>query len=81
LGAGYNGFPFSERGAVMRKALARQRLVACTLFAALAFNAPLLWLFDAAVALFGVPLVFLSMFGIWAAVIAVLAWIVESGFR
>ncbi|MFV0665460.1 hypothetical protein [Denitromonas sp.] len=65
----------------MRKALARQRLVACTLFAALAFNAPLLWLFDTAVAMFGVPLVFLYVFGIWAAVIAVLAWVVEVGHR
>lgn len=65
----------------MRKALARQRLVACTLLAALAFNAPLLWLFDVAVSVAGVPLVFLYLFGIWAAVLAVLAWVVESGPR
>ncbi|MCB1937940.1 MAG: hypothetical protein KDF24_00500 [Rhodocyclaceae bacterium] len=61
----------------MRKSLARQRLIACTVFAAVLFNAPLLWLFDAADLYFWVPQIYLYVFGVWAVLIAVLAWIVE----
>lgn len=61
----------------MRKSLARQRLVACTLLAALFFNAPFLWLFDSPDTVFGVPHSFVYIFGVWAALIAVLAWVVE----
>jgi len=63
----------------MRKALARQRLIACTVLAALMFNAPLLWLVDVEVSIFGVPALFAYLFCVWAAFIAVLAWIVERG--
>lgn len=61
----------------MRKNLARQRLVACTLLAALMFNAPFLWLFDSPNMVFGIPHAFVYIFGVWAILIAALAWIVE----
>ncbi|MCB1959329.1 MAG: hypothetical protein KDE68_02205 [Rhodocyclaceae bacterium] len=61
----------------MRKALARQRLVACAVLAALLFNAPMLWLFDAADLHFWVPQIYLYVFGLWVALIIVLAWTVE----
>jgi len=63
----------------MRKALARQRLIACTVLVALLFNAPLLWLVDAEASVFGVPALVAYLFCVWAVFIAVLALIVERG--
>ncbi|MGL1835079.1 hypothetical protein ACKVEX_15930 [Rhodocyclaceae bacterium SMB388] len=65
----------------MRRGLARQRLVAVFLTAALLFNYPLLSLFDRPEAVFGFPMVYVFMFAVWGAVIAVIAWTVERGMR
>lgn len=66
---------------MMRRGLARQRLVAVFLTAALLFNYPLLSLFDRPVAIFGLPMLYVFMFAVWGAVIAVIAWTVERGMR
>ncbi len=63
----------------MRKGLARQRLVAVFLAAVFLFNYPVLSLFDRPDAWLGFPVLYLFTFLVWAAVIAVIAWIVERG--
>jgi len=63
----------------MRKTLARQRLVAMTCLVAVLFNAPVLWLVDSSLTLLGLPALYVYMFGVWSAFIAVIAWIVERG--
>ncbi|QID18900.1 hypothetical protein G3580_15475 [Nitrogeniibacter mangrovi] len=63
----------------MRKALARQRLIAGTLLAALLFNAPLLWLVDVEATVLGVPALYAYLFAVWGGFIAFLAWVVERG--
>ncbi len=65
----------------MRKGLAAQRLVAVFLTGALLFNYPVLSLFDRAERWFGVPMLWLFLFVTWAALLAVVAWIVERGAR
>ena len=65
----------------MRKGLAVQRLVGVFLAAALLFNYPLLSLFDQAEPFMGVPMLYVFMFAVWGAVIALIAWIVEHGVR
>jgi hypothetical protein len=62
---------------MMRTNLARQRLVAVFLAAVLLFNYPVLSLFDRPAAILGVPLLYIYIFAIWAAVIAAITWIVE----
>ena len=65
----------------MRKGLASQRLIAVFLVAVPLFNFPLLFLFDQAGTLFGLPAVFVYLFTCWGALIAAMAWIVERGQR
>lgn len=65
----------------MRQSLTSQRLVAVFLVALLAFNYPVLAVFDRAAAWIGVPLLYLALFGAWALVIAAIAWVVEAGRR
>ncbi|MCW2245489.1 hypothetical protein M2352_001080 [Azospirillum fermentarium] len=55
----------------------RERIIALLLFAAVAFNPPLLRVFGAEAAVFGWPLLYVYVLGVWAAVIAVFAWLVE----
>lgn len=55
----------------------RERIIALLLFAAIAFNPPLLRVFGAEAAVFGWPLLYVYVLGVWAAVIAVFAWLVE----
>jgi hypothetical protein len=66
---------------MMHKGLAAQRLVAVFLTAALLFNYPVLSLFDRRELLLGLPMAHVVAFLIWAAVIAVMAWIVERSAR
>ncbi len=66
---------------MMRRGLARQRLVAVFIAAALLFNYPILSLFDRPEAIFGLPVLYVFMFVVWGVVIAVIAWIVERGIR
>lgn len=65
----------------MRKALAGQRLVAVFIAGVLLLNFPLLALFDGPSTLFGWPLLHVYLFGVWAALIVLVAWIVERGAR
>lgn len=55
--------------------------VLVALFAAgvLAFNFPLLSLWSGARTVFGLPLLPVALFAIWAVLIAVLAWVSETG--
>ncbi|WP_332673604.1 hypothetical protein [Aromatoleum sp.] len=65
----------------MRKGLAAQRLVAVFLTGVLLFNYPVLSLFDRPAGWFGLPMLWVFLFVTWAALLAVVAWIVERGAR
>lgn len=56
-----------------------QRLVALFLLGALLFGYPLLALFDSRASVAGVPLLYAYLFGAWAVLIALMAWVVEKG--
>ncbi len=62
-----------------RSTLTRQRLVLVFLAGVLLFFSPILNLFDRQVVWFGVPVLYLYLFGAWALLIAVTAWIAGSG--
>jgi hypothetical protein len=62
----------------MKNNLSHQRLVALFAAAALLLNFPLLALWDRDTTVFGLPLFPLALFLIWAVVIALLAWLMES---
>jgi hypothetical protein len=55
-----------------------QRLVAACLLGALLFNFPVLALFNVPGTLFGVPLLYAYMFLAWAAMIALMAFVVGA---
>jgi hypothetical protein len=59
----------------------RDRLIALLLVGVLALSPPLLAVFRAEVFVLGVPLLVLYVFAAWAALIACLAVIVETGRR
>ena len=61
----------------MFKGLGAQRLVALFAGGWLIFNYPLLGLWDSLPAGFGVPLFPVTLFLLWALLIALLAWLVE----
>ncbi len=65
----------------MRRGLAGQRLIGVFIAGTLLFNYPLLSLFDRPEPFAGMPAVFVYMFALWAALIALMAWIVERGQR
>ena len=56
-----------------------QRFVALCMFGILLFNYPILALFNVSATLFGVPVLYAYMFSAWATLIALMAWIAESG--
>ena len=56
-----------------------QRFVALCMFGILLFNYPILALFNVSGAVFGVPVLYAYMFIAWAALIALMAWVAESG--
>jgi hypothetical protein len=56
-----------------------QRLIALFLFGALLLNYPLFSLFAGPAAVFGVPLLYLYVFFVWALLIALVALVVERG--
>jgi hypothetical protein len=62
-----------------RATLSRQRLLILFLAALLAFYSPLVARFEAVPDLLGIPALYLYLFGVWAVVIAVAAWIVSRG--
>ncbi len=54
-----------------------QRLVALFVAGAVLLNYPILFLFTRRVSVFGAPLLYLYVFGVWTALIAALAWVIE----
>jgi hypothetical protein len=62
----------------MRTALLRQRLLGLFAAALLLFNFPLLALWDRPVLVLGLPLFPLALFILWALLIVVLAWLMET---
>lgn len=62
---------------MMRPIVKNQRLVGLFLLGVLLFNYPLLALFSRVTEVFGIPLVYLYIFGAWALFIALLARVVE----
>ena len=56
-----------------------QRFVALCMLGVLLFNYPILALFNVSGVLFGVPVLYAYMFIAWMALIALMAWIAESG--
>ena len=53
-----------------------QRLVAVFLFGCLLFNYPLLFLFNGAQRIFGVPLLYVYIFAAWALLIVLIALVI-----
>jgi hypothetical protein len=56
-----------------------QRFVALCMLGMLLFNYPILTLFNVSGTLFGVPLLYAYLFIAWAALIALMALLAESG--
>ena len=56
-----------------------QRFVALCMLGMLLFNYPILTLFNVQGALFGVPVLYAYLFIAWAALIALMAFLAESG--
>jgi hypothetical protein len=61
----------------MREALTRSRLLALFALGWIAFDFPLLTLWDRRLTVFGIPLLPLALFAIWALLIAAVAWVLE----
>ncbi len=62
---------------MIRPTLKGQRLAALFLLGFLLFNYPLLSLFSSYTRIWGIPLVYLYIFLAWAAVIALMALVIE----
>jgi len=62
----------------MRDRLRGARLVATAVLALLMFNYPVLAVFDTDSLVLGVPVLWAYLFIVWAAVIALAAWIARS---
>ena len=62
-----------------RRPLTGQRLIALFLLGCLAFNYPLLSLFNSAETWLGIPLLYLYLFVAWAVIIALLVLMIEVG--
>ena len=60
-----------------RPSVKGQRLVALFLLGCLLFNYPLLNLFSYSGEVFGIPLLYVYIFGVWALLIGVMALVVE----
>ena len=56
-----------------------QRFVALCMLGMLLFNYPILMLFNVPGTLFGVPVLYAYLFIAWAALIALMAYLAESG--
>ena len=55
------------------------RLMALFLLGLLLFNYPVLALFNLPQTLFGIPLLYFHLFVAWAALIALMYWVIERG--
>lgn len=63
----------------MKQKLESQRLLALFALGCLLLNFPMLMLWDADLAVWGLPLFPFALFGLWVALIAALAWHMEHG--
>lgn len=63
---------------MQRSLISGQRLVALFFVGLLLLNYPVLSLFDRPVELFGIPLLFLYIFCIWACLIGLMAWLIDG---
>jgi hypothetical protein len=63
---------------VKRSGITGQRLAAIFLMGCMLLNYPILSLFTRPVAIGGVPLLYLYLFGAWAALIALMALVIEK---
>lgn len=59
--------------------LAGQRLIAAVAAGGLLLNYPILSLVDRPAMVFGIPLLYAYLFVVWAALIGLVAWVVERG--
>jgi len=65
----------------MDRSIRSERLVALCLLGALLFNYPLLALFNRAVLVAGIPLIYAYIFAAWALLIALIAIVARRGIR
>ncbi len=56
-----------------------ERTVGLFLLGLVLFFPPVLTVFDRAALLFGIPVLFLYLFGAWALLIGLIAWVMERG--
>ena len=63
---------------MIRPSIKGQRLVALFLLGLLLFNYPLLNLFATPTHVFGVPVLYVYVFAVWALLIALMAFVVEK---
>ena len=61
----------------MKPSIKGQRLIAAFLFGCLAFNYPILALFNQDGTVYGIPALFVYIFGIWLLLIVVMMIIIE----
>jgi hypothetical protein len=59
------------------RSLTGQRLAALFLLGWVLFNFPILSLFNRAGAVFGIPILYAWLFGVWIGLIALMAWVIE----
>lgn len=70
--------PYPEQGDNMdRSSITGQRLVAIFLLGCVLLNYPILFLFNKADGVFGIPPLYLYIFGAWACLIGLMAWVIE----
>jgi hypothetical protein len=63
---------------MLRTTLIRQRFVVLFSLGLLFLFSPFVQLFDSSLAPFGIPLLYLYLFGVWGTLIAASAWILRS---
>lgn len=61
----------------MNAGITGERLVALFLLGIVCFSPPLMLIFDSEIRLFGIPLLYLYLFGVWALIIVLLACATE----
>ena len=66
---------------MLRPSRTRELLVALFLLGVLLFAPPLLIIFNKAIRILGIPTLYLYLFAVWAALIALVALAVEPGSR
>ena len=62
-----------------RLLLLRQRMIGVFLLGVLLLYSPLLTVFDTNTELLGLPVIYIYISSTWAALIALIAWLVEGG--